>query len=209
MHMDTVTEKQLLDDLCRVSAMLKKSTVTVLEYEKHGAFSRYRYARQFGSWLKALDRAGLDIKRGRSSPINKDDMVNDLKRVSADLNKQSVTMAEYQHSGRFSISLFYKAFRSWRKALKQAGLKESKRKGVIKIKDIILEKYPPDVLHSALQLLYPENIKTLRDHREYVLFKKHVLGGDNLADVAAQSDLSESLAKKNNHPCVLQDTDSF
>lgn len=53
-----LSEKELLDELRRVAAKLERAP-KAKDMEEHGEYAPVTYHRRFGSWLDALDEAGL------------------------------------------------------------------------------------------------------------------------------------------------------
>ncbi len=191
-----LTEKQLIDDLIRVSKLLKKFTVTAVEYDKHGTYSRGSYQRRFGSWLGALDKAGLDTKKYQKLKLTDIELINDLIYVANLLKKKYVSIHDYEKYGHFSAGPFFRVFGSWVKAIEEADLEEPKRKGSKSIKRIILDKYSTDELDSALKSLYPINVKSLYDLDEHIIFKKHIMDGKSLEAIAQTFSLSKGTVVK-------------
>ena len=54
-----ITDEELIADLKRVAKVLNKDSVTHFEIDEYGKYSTNTYIRKFGSWLKALEKAGL------------------------------------------------------------------------------------------------------------------------------------------------------
>ena len=55
-----------------------------------------------------------------------DDLIKDLVTVAKKLNKNSVTMAEYNQEGKYNSATYHRRFSSWTNALEKAGLQETK-----------------------------------------------------------------------------------
>lgn len=55
-----VSNSELAQDLIRVATLLNKKSVTLKEYQKYGNYSYQTQKKRFGSWLKALETAGLE-----------------------------------------------------------------------------------------------------------------------------------------------------
>ena len=122
-----VSNSDLLADLKHVADEIQKSGVTRSEYNEHGQFSYRTLTRQFGSWQKALEQAGLNRTQNFYENLSDDDLITDLKRVASELEKSSVTMDEYDERGKFGSGTLRRRFgRSWSKAVKLAGLTKSK-----------------------------------------------------------------------------------
>ncbi len=58
-----LTDQVLIADLRRVAQKLKKDAVTTIEYEQHGQYSKSAFSYRFGTWFKALEKAGLKKTR--------------------------------------------------------------------------------------------------------------------------------------------------
>lgn len=120
-----VPDDQLLSDLQQVAIKLKKETLTSEEYVKLGRFHCSTLSRRFGSWIKALEKAGLTIHR-KNTAISKTDIISDLQFTAHKLNKHTLTVNEYIDNGRHSSSAAQSKFGSWNNALKAAGLSPTK-----------------------------------------------------------------------------------
>jgi hypothetical protein len=116
-------DQVLLDDLCRVAAMLGKRSVSRDEYDKNGRFHSKTLVKRFGSWNNTLVRAGLDVRKPNN--LNKEECIEDLHRVAQELRKKSLTVEEYRYFGRFTEGPFRRLFGSWVNALEAAGLEPS------------------------------------------------------------------------------------
>ena len=98
------------------------------EYDKNGKYHSSTLERRFGSWTKALNLAGLQVRINRK--ISAGELLNDLKRVANVLNKKSVTHNEYRSLGKYDSQPLIRNFGSWFKALEKAGLEKTKNWGV-------------------------------------------------------------------------------
>jgi hypothetical protein len=110
----------LLDDLRRAARDLMRDWVSRDEYDQLGRFHSKTLVKRFGSWNKALELAGLRVKKPNN--LEKDDCLADLRRVASQLGKPTVTVREYEQLGRFSEGPFLRVFGGWSAALQQAGL---------------------------------------------------------------------------------------
>jgi hypothetical protein len=54
------TDQELIDDLRRVAALLGQRTLSKRAYERHGRFKCEPIFRRFGSWNRAMKKAGLE-----------------------------------------------------------------------------------------------------------------------------------------------------
>lgn len=115
-------------DMCRVARELGKPGITAAEYRQHGQFSPDVARRRFGSWVKALDAAGLG--HNRTMTVSPDECIEDLLRVADEIGKRAVTSREYVERGKYSVGPFERNFGSWFGALEAAGLERTRTLGV-------------------------------------------------------------------------------
>jgi hypothetical protein len=122
-----IPDADLIADLKRLARKNKRPGVTIGEYLKHGRYSHSSMFRRFGSWIKAMDKAGLvAIRKGRAVVPN-EELIADLKRVAAALHTTRLSSTKYNKLGRFHSGLSAFRFGSWQKALAVAGLERAPR----------------------------------------------------------------------------------
>jgi HNH endonuclease/Homing endonuclease associated repeat len=119
------SDSELIDDLKRIAHLLHKSAIDQKEYKRHGGKYGVRiFADRFGGWDMALSRAGL--APNRHMPATENDLITDLRRVSRELGKVSITMEDYERFGSCSRGPIWRLFGTWTAAIKKAGLSISK-----------------------------------------------------------------------------------
>lgn len=118
------SKAQVIEDIQGVTNALGMTTLTQKQYKQHGRFSPSLARYRFGSWSAAIQAAGLNKSRNLNIPA--DECIADLKRVAQELGKNSITTDEYKDHGRYSPAPFVRHFGSWLKALRKAGLKETR-----------------------------------------------------------------------------------
>jgi len=119
-----IAYEELIADLRSVVSELKTDSLTKREYKKHGKFGVTIFDSRFGSWSNALAKAGLKTGNSRTHIVIKDEeLIEDIRRVSAELKTDSVTREEYKAHGEFNSATFESRFGSWIKAKEKAGLK--------------------------------------------------------------------------------------
>jgi 5-methylcytosine-specific restriction endonuclease McrA len=123
-----ISEENLLKDLIEVSKRLGKDCIGEREYNANGQYSSGTFGRRFGSWSKALEKAGL--KPNNWQNVTDDDYIKDIQHVAKRLGKNSVTQAEYNDLGKYSASAINSRFKTWLKALAIAGLQKTRNIGV-------------------------------------------------------------------------------
>ena len=114
-HHRNVPDEEFVADLQRVARELAKPTVTSDQYNERGRFHASSLARRFGSWFKALERAGL--AKSRTLHISNDDLLQNLAEVWTRLGRQPKYNDLTSQSSRFSNGTNENRFGGWRKAL--------------------------------------------------------------------------------------------
>jgi hypothetical protein len=123
-----VSDEELIADLRHVAEFLKTEHIPRNQYIKHGNYSNATQTRRFGSWNKALLRAGLNaIQKGFpltiGTRVSDEELIADLRRVAEFLATENVTLNQYIKHGKFSPKPQISRFGTWNKALLRAGLK--------------------------------------------------------------------------------------
>ena len=119
------SDESILNELRRVAEFLNEKPLLIEKFNKESRVSASTIIRHFGTWQTAILKAGLDSAYAArtKSDISKEEVTNELKRVSKLLNKEIFSQDEFlQHSicGHRGIR---KNFGSYQNALKEAGFK--------------------------------------------------------------------------------------
>ncbi len=110
-----INTDELLDDLKRVANVLGKKSVTQNEYKSLGKYDSAPLVRNFGSWFKALQSAGLE--RTRTLGITNEEYFKNLEEIWTKLGRQP-NYAEIQKPfSKYSAGAYEYKFGSWHKAL--------------------------------------------------------------------------------------------
>jgi hypothetical protein len=123
------SDNELIDDLRNVSDSLKKTSVTLKEYQQYGNYSYQTLKKRFGSWKAALKAAQLEESKrpwgGELSEtrIPENELLTDMQRVAKELKKDAITIADYDEHGKFGSSAICKRFGGWNNAKEAAKLK--------------------------------------------------------------------------------------
>src|SRR3990172_3590291 len=112
-HHHNIPDEELLEDLRRNAKSLGKRKISALGYELEGTYNRTTMRRRFGSWNKALLKAGLKITR----PASKDDLINNLKQVWDTLKRQPLRIDMVKPISEYSPETYARKFGSWCRAL--------------------------------------------------------------------------------------------
>ena len=114
-HSRNTSDSDLLDELRRVAAQLKKPTVTIDEFNDHAVFHSTTLSRRFGTWMAALDAAGL--QRSRNLNITNEALFENLAAVWLKLGRQPKYQDLTKEHSLFSSGTYEKRFGTWRKGL--------------------------------------------------------------------------------------------
>ena len=135
-----IPKQDLIDDLIRVSKKIGSNYVSRKTYETNGKFSATPFINTFGSWITALEAAGLNtqISSNDLKRIKDDDLLDDIKFVAKKLNKKSLSTKEYIENGNYRIQTILLRFDSWNNALEKSGLNPTNYK-IITDEDLFKE----------------------------------------------------------------------
>jgi 5-methylcytosine-specific restriction endonuclease McrA len=106
------SDEALLDDMRRCAKLLERDTLTLTEYGETGKAHPSTIQRRFGSWVKALDLAGLRPSRSKIG-ISDDDLFNDIKNLWVALGRQPRYSEMRAPATQFSADTFSARFGSW------------------------------------------------------------------------------------------------
>lgn len=111
-----VSDEDLLEDIKEVAKRIRKNTVTIDEYEKHGKYHPSTLQRRFKSWFLALEKAGLEMSRSTIG-ISNDELFQNIKNIWMALERQPKYSEVKSSFSKYSARTYEKRFGSWRKAL--------------------------------------------------------------------------------------------
>jgi hypothetical protein len=115
-HNRNVPENELLADLKRVAEELRKTSVTVDEYNERGRFHATTLIRRFKRpWLKVLELAGLS--KTRNLHISNEELFDNLVDVWRKLGRQPKYSDLTSQTSKYSSGTYEYRFGTWRKAL--------------------------------------------------------------------------------------------
>jgi hypothetical protein len=113
-----ITEDQLISDLKKVALELNKNTVQRTEYDEKGKFGATTYIRRFGSWFKALEKAGLDKTRTPTN-LSEEDLFKNLEEIWIKLGRQPRYAEVQQPLSKYHVGTYENHFGTWRNALEK------------------------------------------------------------------------------------------
>lgn len=114
-HSRNTPDVELLDELRRVALHLHKATVTINEFNDHATFHSTTLSRRFGTWMEALDAAGL--QRSRNLNITNEALFDNLAAVWLKLGRQPKYQDLTKKYSLYSSGTYEKRYGTWRKAL--------------------------------------------------------------------------------------------
>lgn len=119
-------EETLLEEIRRVADLIESEFITISEFDKYAHITASGLGQRFGSWSKALEKAGLAHRFSRPSTYFSDeDLLEKLKDVSSEIGKPYVTKNEFNEQTGLDTSCFIRKFGSWRASLEKAGLQQT------------------------------------------------------------------------------------
>jgi len=113
-----MSNDELLDDMRRGAALLGKHTITMAEYAEVGKGHPSTIYRRFGSWIKALELAGLQPSRPKIG-ISNQELFENIKRLWMSLGRQPLYSEVKAPDSCYSAGTYENRFGSWSKALEE------------------------------------------------------------------------------------------
>ncbi|MCX5656238.1 MAG: HNH endonuclease [Planctomycetota bacterium] len=110
-----VSDEELLADLRRVARRLRQEHLSQADYNLHGRYDYQRAARRFGSWGKAVERAGLGATVAQD--IDPNELFYNILAVWLKLGRRPSSAEMRRPLSKFSIRPYIQRFGTWRKAL--------------------------------------------------------------------------------------------
>lgn len=112
-----ISKEELIEDIKRTSEEFEK-VVTKEEYRKRGEFGPDVCSKKFGSWNKALRKAGYEpvMEKG----IEKDKLISEIIRLAEEIGKKP-TSKDMEDKGEYSLKAYTTHFGYWNDALEEAG----------------------------------------------------------------------------------------
>ena len=138
----SVSEDELLNDLRRVASQIGDEYLSISKYKKLGGkHTDATFAKYFGSWLNALEKAGLRTSRNEKEMkrISDEALINDVKRVAEKLGVETITSSQYAGMGIVSFWTITNRLGAWEEILSKAGLKSTGYKTNISDIDLLNE----------------------------------------------------------------------
>lgn len=113
-----ITNEELLTDIRRVAALLKKETISSAEYRTYGEYSKDTCFKRFSTWNGTLTAAGLqpnEFTPGKK--IDETILMEEIERVWISLGRQPTSTDIKNGASRFTLNAYTRRYGGWRKAL--------------------------------------------------------------------------------------------
>ena len=123
----------IIEEIQRVAKEIDSHPLTSREFDKLSKVDSSTVRRRFGSWQKALEKAGVghlysgtvvtqSMKSRCGKRHSKQDIIAELKRVSEILGSKTFVAKDYDNIASISSSTVLRQFGSWATGLMKAGL---------------------------------------------------------------------------------------
>lgn len=118
-----ITENELIHEIQRLAAEINRAPTTD-EMEKEGKYAESLYWSHFGSWITALESAGLELEDSEVAnrlynAVPREELLAEIDRLAEGNNAPSVQ--RMQKEGKYSIGPYRNQFHSWWGAVVTAG----------------------------------------------------------------------------------------
>ncbi|MDR0437053.1 MAG: HNH endonuclease [Bacteroidales bacterium] len=116
------SDEAIINEIKRVSLIVEKP-LTISKFNNNSKYGVDTIRKRFGSWLQALNKAGLDESylHLENQKISTEEIIEELKKVSKKLNSKSFSRKDFITNSDMSQFVF-KRENSFNKLMKQAGL---------------------------------------------------------------------------------------
>lgn len=113
-----ITDEELIAELARVALKLDKTALNRTDNDEYGKYGTTTYIRRFGSWFKALEKAGLEKTR---TPMNlpEEELFRNLEEIWIKLGRQPRYAEVQKPLSKYHVGTYENRFGTWRKALEK------------------------------------------------------------------------------------------
>lgn len=125
-----ISNEEFISDVKSTASREGMTTITADEYSNLGKFHSSTLIRRFGSWKNVLELADLETRgHNFAYSFSDKDVIEDLQRVAAIYNKDTLTANEYSKYGKYHSSTIIKRYNgSWNSVLRMSGLKTTQNR---------------------------------------------------------------------------------
>ncbi len=118
----TFSDEEIVEEMRRVAGLLNGRRFSSSDFQRHSRMNQSGVCNRFGSWGKALERAGLGHMRRAYSHPSDEEMIEEMRRVAGLLEGPTFSSFDLQKHSKMSRTGVCNRFGSWRQALEGAGL---------------------------------------------------------------------------------------
>jgi 5-methylcytosine-specific restriction endonuclease McrA len=112
-----LSAEECITELKRVAAQLSKNSLTLPEYRRAGRYSESPFLRNFGTWEKTLQAAGLSVSPRYHHRVSDEQYFENIERIWISLGRQPKCTEIIKPFSAYSLRAYEGRFGSWRKAL--------------------------------------------------------------------------------------------
>src|SRR3990170_1101044 len=115
MYHRNTPDQELLDDLKKVADQIGMDKVTREQYDQQGKFHSGTFEKRFGTWNKALIKAGLKVTVKQN--LSEEELFKNIEEIWIKLGRQPLYEEIKKPFSKYSTRPYEKRFETWRKAL--------------------------------------------------------------------------------------------
>ncbi|MBU0529538.1 HNH endonuclease [bacterium] len=145
-----VPDEDLISDLIEVKEKLGKDKITREEYNNFGKYSAGTMGRKFGTWNKALQKAGIELSN--KWDISEEELFKNIEEVWIKLGRQPRYSEFKQPLSKYSSKPYERKYGSWLKALQ-------------KFVDFINSESEDNEFDDLVEVQQEENLKEVIKHK--------------------------------------------
>lgn len=112
-----ISDEELLSDMKRVAAELNLNSLTTRQQNEHGKFRMQTIILRFGSWVNALEKAGLKVMKRQNKQVPYEELFKNLEEIWIKLGHQPKYRDMQEGISNYGPSRYTRIFGSWRMAL--------------------------------------------------------------------------------------------
>jgi hypothetical protein len=115
-HRKNIPDEELLEDVKRVTTLLKIGSLTCRQYAEHGKFSTDTLFRRLEKWSEILEKVGFQAKFSMNN--SNEDLFENLAEVWTKLGRQPRYRDMTKEISKFSANTYHSRFGTWNDALR-------------------------------------------------------------------------------------------
>ncbi len=128
-HVGSYSDEALLEEVGRVAQLVDKPTLTTTDFDKHAGIRCATLQQRFGTWRKALERAGLAHRAPVIHRYSDEELLRELRRVAQLVGKPSLRICDFNAISGMDCQVVADRFGGWNRALERAGLGHMRSRG--------------------------------------------------------------------------------